>query len=116
MLIAGIADENATEHLVNLFMGWIAFMFEQPNQEQRSSWSIVSTLHHTGVDHGLLNHMEAAAGPQRFCGPDHCTFSLHGKHQVRIHRNIVVDNGITSCKTFLVIAVTYALVTQAYQN
>ena len=116
MLVARVADEDARQHILDLFAGGVRLPLEQPGQNERGSGRVVRALHDTRGDHSLLHIVELAPVQQALGGADLRTLSLIEQDEVRIFELAVEDDGIAAGKALGIVAVANAAVTGTVQN
>ena len=105
VLIAGIADEDAGQHVLDLFLGGVGFLLEQPCEDQCGGRSVVGALHDAGGDHGLLHEVDLTPVHQALSSADLRTLRLIEQDEVCILEFAVEDNRITAGKALSIVAV-----------
>ena len=116
MLIARVADEDARQHILDLFAGGVRLPLEQPGQNERGSGRVVRALHDTRGDHGLLHIVQLTSVQQILGGADLRALGLIEQDEVRILELAVEDDGIAAGEALGVVAVADAAVTGTVQN
>ena len=116
MLIARVADEDARQHILDLFAGGVRLLLEQPGQNERGSGRVVRALHDTRGDHGLLHIVQLTSVQQALGGADLRALGLIEQDEVRVFELAVEDDGIAAGEALGVVAVADAAVTGTVQN
>ena len=105
MLIARVADKDAGQHVLDLFLGGVGFLLEQPCEDQCGGRSVVGALHDAGGDHGLLHEVDLTPVHQALSSADLRTLRLIEQDEVCILEFAVEDNRITAGKALSIVAV-----------
>ena len=116
MLIARVADKDASEYILDLFTGGVGLLLEKPCQDQRGGRRVVRALHDARGDHGLLHIVQLTPVQQALGSTDLRALSLIEENEVRILELAVKDNGIAAGEALGVVAVADAAVTGMVQD
>ena len=116
VLIAGVTDENAGEHILDLLTGGMGMLFQQPAEDQRRCRSVIGALHDAGGHHGLLHIVQLAVHQQRFRRFDVGALCLIEQDKIGIFQFAIKDNGIGAGKALGVVAVAHGVAAGMIQH
>ena len=116
MLISGVTDKDAAEHLLDLFPGGVGLFLQQPGQNQRGGRRVIGALHDARGDHRLLHIVDLASVHQGLRRSDLGALSLIKQDKVGVFQLAVEDNGIAAGKAFGIVAVADAVAAGVIQD
>ena len=116
VLVAGVADEDSGQGILDFFPARVGIVLKKPCQQERRSRCVVGTLHKACVYHGLLDYGKVLRASQAVRRADLASVDLACKNQVCVDGSSVHKHGIASAEALAVVAVAYGKITVEKQH